>query len=86
MAPKGQEKWLLSSDVRQDANTALGLTLGKASTFSSEHMDEQNGPVTLNAGWIYKKMHVDFLLLYLGNIKSSFVKILTYFTEILLRQ
>lgn len=52
MVPKGQEK-CLSLDLRQDANIALTLTLGKASMFSSEHIDEWNGPVPLNAGWIY---------------------------------
>lgn len=52
MVPKGQEK-CLSLDLRQDANIALTLTLGKASMFSSEHIVEWNGPVPLNAGWIY---------------------------------
>lgn len=65
MAPKVQEKWLLSYALWQDANAsiALELALGKASMFSSEHMDEQNGLVHLYAEWIYvggKTMLISF--------------------------
>lgn len=55
VAPKGQEKCLLFLDLRQDANTALGLMLGEAPMLSSECMDEQNGSVPLSAGYFMSK-------------------------------